>query len=260
MGGGGGSSTPSQTTQFNPWKGQKPYLLDIYNQAQQQFNNPQQYYPGSTVAPQDEATIAAQNAAEARARAGSPLLGSAQATNLATTRGDYLDPASNPWLTSTYDAAAAGVRRNFDLSVLPALDSRFANAGRLGSGAYGAGLSEAARGLGENLGNVATSIYGGNYQSERDRQMGAVAAAPDLANADYTDINALGGVGAARQGFSQQQLQDLIDRFNFAQQEPANALARYSSIVGAPVGGSATAFGNTKRGGQLGWGLVGAIV
>lgn len=248
--GGGGESPPSQATTFTPWKGQKPYLKDIYAQAQQQSQNPMSYYPGQTVAAQDEATIAAQNAAEQRARAGSPLLRSAQGYTNDVLSGKYL--TNNPYLDDTYDRAAAGVRRNFDMTVLPDLETRFAGVGGLTSSAYQAGLGEAGRGLAGELSGLATDIYGGNYQAERDRQTNAVGQAQPLSEADYNDINTLGQVGAARQGYSQQLLDELINRFNFAQQEPSQRLARYAGTIGSPVGTSATQYGNTKVPGNTG--------
>lgn len=80
-----------------------------------------------------------------------------------TMSGKYLDPATNPWLTATYDMAADKVGAG--------IDSKFAGAGRYGSGAH-QGV------LGTQLGNLATNIYGGNYQLERDKQWGATQGAP----------------------------------------------------------------------------------
>lgn len=91
-----------------------------------------------------------------------------------TMSGAYLDPATNPWLTATYNMAADQVGAG--------VDSRFSGAGRYGSGAH-QGV------LGQQLGNLATNIYGGNYQLERDKQWGATQGAPAW-NAGVTTASA----------------------------------------------------------------------
>ena len=51
---GGGGTTKTKT---EPWRGQQPYLEDVFQQAQQQFRaGPQQFYPATTVAPLDPVT------------------------------------------------------------------------------------------------------------------------------------------------------------------------------------------------------------
>src|SRR5260221_2618408 len=75
-----------------------------------------------------------------------------------TIAGRYLDPASNPYLAGTYDAAAR--------QVTPRVNSLFEAGGRYGSGAN-QGV------LGQNLADLASNIYGTNYQNERTRQLAA---------------------------------------------------------------------------------------
>ena len=72
-----------------------------------------------------------------------------------TLRGDFLLPGTNPYLQSTFDRAANTVQNR--------LDTQFAGAGRN----IGASLP-AAR---QELSDLATGIFGGNFQAERDRQM-----------------------------------------------------------------------------------------
>lgn len=89
--------------------------------------------------------------------------GAAVPEYLKTVRGDYLNPSSNPYLDATYKHAAGLVDAG--------IDSRFESAGRYGSGAHQSVLQE-----GNN--NLATNIFGGNYQAERARQVAAVGGAP----------------------------------------------------------------------------------
>jgi hypothetical protein len=246
MGGGAGGQQRDSSTSFRPWKEQAPYLKALYKNASELPE--QQYYPGSTVAPQDQASIDALKMTEARARAGNPLLGQSQDYTSRVLGGEYLN--ANPYLDQTYDRAAQGVARNFNLATLPALETRFATSGRSGGGAYGNALGQASRQLGDSLSGLATDIYGGNYARERGVMDTAAGRAPGLAAADYEDSARLGGVGATREAFSQTTLDDLVNRFNFGQDAPINRLQTQAGLYGQPVGGSTT----TYRGGEEpGW-------
>jgi hypothetical protein len=78
-----------------------------------------------------------------------------------TLQGDYLNPDSNPYLQGTFNRAADLTRGR--------LDSEFAGAGR------NLGAAQPARS--EELQTLASNIYGGNYQAERDRQQSALGQA-----------------------------------------------------------------------------------
>lgn len=108
------------------------------------------------------------------------ITGQAQAANPAyqslglTASGAMLN--SNPYLDSTYDQAADRVTRDFRTSTSPAIDGRFAmTSGGSGSGAAQIARDSAERNLGDTLSGLATSVYGGNYGQERDRQLGAAS-------------------------------------------------------------------------------------
>lgn len=91
--------------------------------------------------------------------------------------GSYLN--SNPWLDATFNKAAGAVTNQ--------VQSNFGRSGRDARGVDAAGFA------GDLYGNLATQIYGGNYQAERDRmqqlvpqvnQLGAVTN-PSQALDDY---------------------------------------------------------------------------
>ena len=104
-----------------------------------------------------------------------------------------------------------------------------------GGNAQTAAMGRAQNELGQNLGNLATGIYGGNYQQERGRQMEAGQQAQGFAQSDYMDAQALQSVGQTRQEFAQRALDDIIARFQYGQHAPAEKLAEYSGFIGAPV-------------------------
>ena len=216
-----------QETQSEPWQGVQPYLRKAYRGAERDIlNRPQEFFPGQTFvgfAPETEQALAAQTA---RAQS-NPLLSQAQDYTSATLAGDYLN--QNPYLEGLSDSVLS--------SVMPQVASQFGGAsGRFGS----PGMAEA---LGRGVSRGMAPYLFQEYGAERGRQQQAAQMAPGMAQADYFDIGQLANVGAARQGLEQQALQDEINRFNFAQQEPVQRLQNFMGILGgsAPlIAGSGT--------------------
>jgi hypothetical protein len=76
-----------------------------------------------------------------------------------------------------------------------------------------------------------------NYNQERARQEAAAGAAPQLAAADYYDINQLLKSGQSMEGYQQKALDADINKFNFEQNLPYSKLSTYlGSVYGAPQG------------------------
>ena len=109
--------------------------------------------------------------------------------------------------------------------------------------------------LGQSLSDLSGKMAYQNYGDERSRQLAAAAAAPNMANADYTDIGQLERIGQTREGMAGAELQDQIQRFNFDQAEPRDRLAQYMAMVGGgSYGGTSSATSPVYRN-QLSEGL-----
>ena len=241
MGGASGSQSSDRSTQ-QVWKGQRPYLRDLYERAQSEVaNQPMQYYPGQTVAGRDSATLGYEQSALGYAANGGPTSGYLNDV----VSGKYLDPASNPYLRGTFDMASRAVTDNYRDAVLPALESRFARAGQTYSGQYEGARSRADQALGTSLSDLGTSIYSGAYEAERGRQQ---QAAPMLAADQLNRLDLQRGVGASREGYQQSLLDELIARFDFQQNEPAQRLSRYASLLGNPLALSSSSSHSTSAG------------
>lgn len=98
------------------------------------------------------------------ANSGPDLNRQAQELTAQNLRGDFLSPDTNPFLKGTFDRAADLTRGR--------LDTEFAGAGR------NLGASQPARS--EELQTLASNIYGGNYQQERDRQQSGIGQSQTL--------------------------------------------------------------------------------
>ena len=119
------SEAPRTTTSVvsnDPPAFQKPFIEFGLEQARNFYDDPRSYYTGSTVVPFSGQTTEALTGIENRARTGSPLVTGAQSQVAKTMSGDYLDPATNPYLTSAMDAATRPMREAFTEDVLPGID------------------------------------------------------------------------------------------------------------------------------------------
>ena len=102
-------------------------------------------------------------------------------------------------------------------------------------------------------------------ESAFGRQLGAAGQLPGLQQGidmrRQQAIGQLGGVGSAYENLAQRQLQDQIQRFQFGQQAPMNALQQYAGLISPIAGGYPTAI-NTAPGQQpsaLGGAFGGAV-
>lgn len=140
--------------------------------------------------------------------------------------GQYLDPATNPWLQKTYDAAASGLTRNFNTAVAPSIAAQMSASGRYGSGAHAAAMGNAADALGRNLASLSSDIYGSNYARERQNMMSALSMMPQAA---ALQSQGLLGLGQAQMGLQEQQLM-----------EPWKRLGLLQGMITGNYGGSTT--------------------
>jgi hypothetical protein len=119
-----------------------------------------------------------------------------------------------------------------------------ANAAGARSGSFGnSGIAEAAA---KQMGDVATSMYGGAYESDANRRLSAVQMAPTYGNRAYTDANQLMGAGQIQQDQQQQNLDFNYGQFQDALNLPYKQLSAMSGVFGSGLGGSSTTSGGGK--------------
>lgn len=241
MGGGQGTTTTSTVQSSEPWSAQKPYLEKGFEEASQLYDSSTpQYFPFSTTVPWSPETEAAMSGQTNRALYGSPVQQAANENYADTLSGNYLSAESNPYLQSAIGAAVQPLASQFTNTVMPALKSTWSAGGRYGSPGQGFAEKNAADAFLSNVGNVASSMAYQNYGDERSRQAGLIPGAPAFAAQDYNDFSKLGEVGQAWEGQQKNELQDLIDRFNFEQNKPATKIGQYMSVVGDKNWGGTT--------------------
>lgn len=217
----------------------QPYLTAGLETAKTFFNNPSeyypQYYPGQTYVSPSASTEAARLALANRATQGSVLKPAATQQQLATIQGGYLS-AGNPYFASALQGGFQQAGTAYNQAVQQAL-SNASKAGRYGSGAMNTALNSANIALANAMTNQAGQLAYQNFAAERARQEEAARAYPQMAQADYYDINQLYQAGQIGESYDQAAIQDAINRWNYQQNIPQDALRQYMSYVyGAPQG------------------------
>ena len=233
MSGGGGTNTVSRTELDPTMRPFVQYGLEESTRLYQQPNLPS-YYPGQTYVSPSQQTQAALQAAQQRATMGNPLVPAAQQQALNTVQGNFL--GGNPFFQGAFRGATQGAQTAYQDATQAAL-SNASRAGRYGSGAMGTALDRAGGTFANALTNTAGQLAFQNYNIERGRQQEMIGAAPQLAGADYEDINKMLQLGQVSEGYQETALADAVNRFNFAQQAPYQKLQSYlSGAYGAPAG------------------------
>jgi len=242
-GGGSQPQTVTQTSRNEPPAYLQPYLTDIAQNAQSWYRGSQpQFFPGQNYQSPSAATNASITGTVNRAQTGNPLLPAAQGQTLSMINGDYLTPDRNPFLRASVNAANQPVIDNYMQNVAPSIDARFSMAGRYGSpGAHVGAQGQALDSLNRTIGNTSATMYGNAYNTERGYQNAAIAAAPQLAESDYADLQRLAAAGATQEQYDAMRRQGEMERWNYEQNLPAAKLGTYSNLIyGQNTGGTNT--------------------
>lgn len=245
-GGGGGGQTTQTTQNIDP--AILPYITYGLDEAKGLYGDASpEYYPDATYVPASGATTDALGLAGDRARTGSPLVPAAQAQQLSTISGDRLS-AGNPYFSAMMASAARPAVTEFNKAIND-VTSTSSKAGRYGSGAMDMMAGTASSNLANSLTDRAAELAYSNFGAERARQDAAIASAPEMAMADYSDINQLMNVGQMREDYSSDILNSDIQRFEYEQNKPYNKLESYLSAAygaPAPVNQTSTSSGGGK--------------
>lgn len=250
---GGGQNTTSQQT-VPDWL--KPYYTQTLQQGQglEQTGGPQ-YYPGQQVAPLSG--MQTQGLGDISSAAGTPNASQgAQDANRFETSGALLNPSMNPYLQGTFKQAANQVQNQ--------LGSEFAT--------NGSNVLNSMPVQADQMNNLATSLYGGQYQNGLDQMTRAAGLAPSIDAGTYQPGQQLMNAGGMEQNQSQNEINAMMNRYQYQQQAPYNTLSWYSGLLGAngsPFAGQnsrqtmqnnpgTSALGGAAMGGALGSAYAGS--
>ena len=166
-----GNRSKPQTTTVNPWAPAATAMKPAMDRLK-----------GLTFNPDGSVNMAGYTGPDESTLGGVDMLRRAGADSSAT---DFyrqqLAGGANPYLDATFDKASGKVRA--------ALDSQFAQAGRYGS-------IDQQRLMGEQYGDLANQIYGGQYNQDMDNRFAAAGSLPG-AMTDQAKTMLLAGQGAS---------------------------------------------------------------
>jgi hypothetical protein len=247
--GGGGSGTSTTKSELDPTV--RPFVEYGLQEAKGLYQQPgPDYFPGQTYVSPSQQTTQALGLAEQRALSGSPLTQAAQQQQLGTVGGQYLS-AGNPYLSAALRGPTQEATQAYN-DAIRAAQGNASMAGRYGSGVSADIQNRAAQTLSNTLANKYGDLAYANYAAERAAQQASAFNAPQMAAADYADIQQLANVGKTQENYSQTALQAAIDKFNFEQNKPYQKLQAYlGAAYGAPVGQVSTTQSQQSGGGKI---------
>jgi len=231
-GGGGGSSTTTQTIapELKPLAtAYTNKAIDLGNQGFTPYN--QQRFAGPT-----GAENAGLDMITNRAQSGSPLINTG--TN---TLNNMLQPGqSNPYLDQAVSRAQSSVVDQFNNMSKPQTESAMVNSGSFGNSGLQQTLMNQQIAAGKQLGDIASQMYGQDYENSQGRALQAAQLAPQYANAQYNDAQQLLNAGSYLRNFDQQGKDFQFQQFQDMQNLPYKQLGAMSGVFGSNLGGTST--------------------
>lgn len=235
--GGGGSST---TTQSIPGE-LKPLAAAYTNKAINLGSQGYQPYQGQRYAGPNGAETQGLNMIAQRAQTGSQLTDTG--TN---TLNQMMKPGqSNPYLDASVNRAQQSVVNQWNNVTKPQTESAMVNSGSFGNSGLQQLEQQQQVATGKQLGDIASQMYGQDYEQGNNRALQAAQLAPQYANADYNDAQQLLNAGSYARNFDQQNKDFRFQQFQDQQNLPYKQLGAMSGVFGSNLGGSST----TKGGG-----------
>ena len=238
-GGGGGGSPPADTTQTVTQEIPeyvKPYAEDYLGRADVLSDRPFEQYQGQRIAGLDP--LHTQGIQQTVDAATGQIIPTATDTYMKTARGDFL--GANPFVDQMFNRAAQGVVNQYTGTVMPNIDTAANRANALGGSAYQEYADRARFDLGQNLNNLATQIYGGNYMNERGLQQQAMMGAPQMLEGQLRGAQAMLGAGDIRRGIEQDILNLGYEDFERARLQDYSNLDVLGNALGISMGGGGT--------------------
>jgi len=222
----------------------------IWPESKELFKRELEFFPGSTVGPRDQFSGQAQQGV--RALQQPDFSQEAQSFIGGVLGGDFMKGrGQNPELDARFGVMSDRIREQYQRTVAPQTASRFAGAGRTGSGAHNAAMNLDQTNLGRALGETATNVYYQDFENRMNDRMQALGLAPGVRGIQHSDIEQARTQGLVEEAYSQRLVDDAIARFNFAQQEPESRLDRFQQRIITP-GGYGTSIQQVPTAGNAG--------
>lgn len=248
----------------------QPYQQNYFNQAQTVGQSAYTPYGQSTqVAANPWQQQSWQNTFN-RGMQGAPEVSAArtQMTDTINGGGFSSNPflsGENPYLQSTIDSTLGDITKNYNQTVKPAMSTAQARSGSFGNSGLQEVQANQEQNLASELGKASSNLRFGDYQNrsqlydnERNRQLQATANAPNFANVDYTDLQAMQQAGNSLQGQQQSERTADFNSYLDAREYPFKTLGAWGGAMGAGGGTTPQTYSQNTGANVLGGALAGA--
>jgi hypothetical protein len=235
----GGSKTTTTTSE--PWAEQKDFLKKGFARAENLYAAEPRgpaYYPSETLAGFDPAQAESQRMALGYAAGGRPAEQQRFAEgNINQMQTGMVDDASfNPQL----EAMRRQMTSRLTGSVLPGIRQSMVQYQPGGSSRGDQVQSQAIAAANQQFLNKEAEMRGQAYEAAQGRRVNALNAYPSIMSAPLGMSQAVGDVGAARRGMSQEAMNRDIQRYQYESQAPQTALNQYMANISGDYGGTST--------------------
>lgn len=249
FGGGGGGGTQKTVQKSEPWEGQKPFLSDVYSQAQSLYRQSgPRYYPYSTVAPYDDyRKLADELTVNAATPAALGMMN--QGRYGLTTMLGATDVLSNPFFHSALNASLSPVVNTYQREILPGITSTAEEIGAYSNTRLPLVRAQAAQDALQSMLNTAAQFGSTAYGQGLQATGQAAGLIPQYMQAAFMPYDIIGKIGATRQAQTQAEINDAVKRFEYYEHLPYAKLAEYANTIGDTSPGGTT-FTKTKGGGD----------
>ena len=231
MSGGGSTNTIQQA---EPFSGQQPFILDVYQRAQNQANTPRQFFPGQPFADPTQTQLDAENLARMTALGGQSAVASSMIPALQFQFGGPQNLASNPYLAGATEAAIRPLFTQTQ-SLLQQARRDSNEAGQLGGDRQAILEGNVIGNFLQRAGDISSGMYNNAYGQALEAQTRSLATAPQSLAALQIPASQLGTIGAVEQARIQQAIDARRAAFEFGQVEPRSRLAEYSNLVASSI-------------------------
>jgi hypothetical protein len=138
---------------------------------------------------------------------------------------------SNPYLSGMMNAASQGVVNNYMTATAPQTDSAMEKAGEFGTPGLANAQTQNQLNLGTSLNNLASQIYGANYEQQTQNMLGAANDLGNLQTSAYGTAGQLANQGVATQASA---LNSAAGQYNTGLSNQQAAIGATPALTGMP--------------------------
>lgn len=231
--GGGGSSTSNSSIQYPDEI--KPLLSNVAKLSSDLYNTPWKGYGGDRFADLNDTQQQALQGIQERAGGGSELWNQAQ-SGLQQMMGDQ----QNPYLDQQVANAQKSVVDSYNMTAKPQMESAMVGSGSFGNSGLQQMQQQSQNQLQQNLGNVATEMYGNAYNTNQANKLQALGMAQGFANQDYNDLSQMLNAGNAYQDQAQNNADFNYEQWQSQQDDPYKKLQAMTGVMTGTAGSTTT--------------------